>query len=359
MKNKEKNLTETIENAEEVFEEITDESTQEIDEEDMIDEKYEARYATREKKSDLRKDNVKKGLVSKIDLLKDTNSMKKRRLKLGTYIMFFLIGFAAVIMFFSSDEPVNRLFLFIMIGFLALAYFFGLFRMSDLTRDILTATGKIKKLHKKGLKYTFIGAPEKERLFKTKHLAASFESYKCEMERLSGNVKGVHCDIGDYINEDVVENYSAKGLLGQISGIMTGLGILGTFIGLTVGLEQFDSSTAEAMASSITPLMEGIKVAFFTSIYGVIFSILFTIAYNYEVKNVELAIEEFLAAFYDYVVPDPDNDIAKNMVYYQQEEVKALKEFAKTMQETCAAQQSMLEEMKGMLEEMSKGKEQR
>lgn len=355
LKNKEKELTETIENVD-IIEGQDTESVPEIDEEDALDAKYEARYELREKKSSLRKDSVKKGLVSNIDILKDTNAMKKRRLKLGTYVLFFIIGFAAVIMFFASDEPVNRLFLFIMIGFLALAYFFGIFRMSDLTRDVLTASGKIKKLHKKGLKYTFLGVPEKDRLFKTKYLASSFESYKSEMERLSGNVKGVHCDIGDYINEDIVENYSAKGLLGQISGIMTGLGILGTFIGLTVGLEQFDSSTAEAMASSITPLMEGIKVAFFTSIYGVIFSILFTIAYNYEVKNVELAIEEFLKVFYDYVVPDPDNDIAKNMVYYQQEEVKALKEFAKTMQETCEAQKSMLEEMKSMLEEMSKGK---
>ena len=53
----------------------------------------------------------------------------------------------------------------------------------------------------------------------------------------------------------------------------TSIGILGTFVGLVWGLKDFQPSDYEAMTSSVSSLVDGIKVAFLTSIYGIAFSI--------------------------------------------------------------------------------------
>lgn len=52
----------------------------------------------------------------------------------------------------------------------------------------------------------------------------------------------------------------------QFASLMTGLGILGTFFGVVVGLQDFDPNNVGA---SIGPLLEGLKVSFATSVAGI------------------------------------------------------------------------------------------
>lgn len=47
----------------------------------------------------------------------------------------------------------------------------------------------------------------------------------------------------------------------------TVLGILGTFIGIGLGLIEFDTNNIE---QSVPPLLEGLKTAFLTSIFGIL-----------------------------------------------------------------------------------------
>ncbi len=54
--------------------------------------------------------------------------------------------------------------------------------------------------------------------------------------------------------------------------LLTSLGILGTFVGIVVGLLAFDS---ESIQSSIGPLLEGLKTAFITSLVGMACSIFY------------------------------------------------------------------------------------
>lgn len=58
----------------------------------------------------------------------------------------------------------------------------------------------------------------------------------------------------------------------SIPSLFTTLGIFGTFLGIYVGLQNFD---VKDINNSIPPLLEGMKTAFLTSILGIIFSILF------------------------------------------------------------------------------------
>ena len=64
--------------------------------------------------------------------------------------------------------------------------------------------------------------------------------------------------------------------LDSASGTLVGLGLLGTFLGLTLGINGFDSSTAENIKTSINSLLGGMGTAFMTSLAGMLLSMLYT-----------------------------------------------------------------------------------
>lgn len=64
--------------------------------------------------------------------------------------------------------------------------------------------------------------------------------------------------------------------LDSASGTLVGLGLLGTFLGLTLGINGFDSSTAENIKTSINGLLGGMGTAFMTSLAGMFLSMLYT-----------------------------------------------------------------------------------
>lgn len=60
----------------------------------------------------------------------------------------------------------------------------------------------------------------------------------------------------------------AKRLTSYAPGLLTSLGILGTFTGIVIGLLGFDATSAESIDSSIAGLLEGLKTAFISSLIG-------------------------------------------------------------------------------------------
>ena len=73
-------------------------------------------------------------------------------------------------------------------------------------------------------------------------------------------------------------------MLSTASSTLVGLGILGTFLGLTIGVESFDSSNVEHIQSSIQTLLAGMGTAFYTSLIGMSSSLIF-IAYDKRWRN--------------------------------------------------------------------------
>ncbi len=63
-------------------------------------------------------------------------------------------------------------------------------------------------------------------------------------------------------------------------GIFTGVGLLGTFLGLTVGLKGIDFSNIETMKSGIEGLLKGTTTAFWTSVVGLIVALVLTTLCN-------------------------------------------------------------------------------
>lgn len=152
-----------------------------------------------------------------------------------------------------------------------------------------------------------------------------YESYKKEMQYLeSQGTNGTKCDIEDYINRDLIDDIAKKNLINLVPGAMTGMGILGTFIGLSFGLQNFNTGTSEEIAASIAPLMDGIKVAFHTSIYGMVFSLFFNLIYKTRFEGVYNAVDDFIDTYHKYVSPDSDNDNISKIIAGQQQQTQSI-----------------------------------
>ena len=78
-----------------------------------------------------------------------------------------------------------------------------------------------------------------------------------------------------YNDQTLLEDIPLTSLHGM-PGIFTGVGLLGTFLGLTVGLGGIDFSNIETMKSGIEVLLKGTTTAFWTSVVGLIGALVFT-----------------------------------------------------------------------------------
>lgn len=70
-----------------------------------------------------------------------------------------------------------------------------------------------------------------------------------------------------------------------VSGVLVGLGLLGTFVGLTVGIRGFDSSSSSNIQQSIQSLLDGMSTAFSTSLAGMVCSLIYTVFVDKPMRN--------------------------------------------------------------------------
>ena len=189
----------------------------------------------------------------------------------------------------------------------------------DITRNLQNATKKITVDFEKEQKYLWekYSSENNETLFQNKYLVEIYKKYMFERNRLASISENKYkCDISDYINEDLIDSLMKKNVYNLVPGVMTGLGILGTFIGLSFGLQNFNTGSTQEIEASIAPLMNGIKVAFHTSIYGMLFSLCFNYVYKETLEDAYIEVDEFLKVFENYVDSNAsdNNDVVIQML---------------------------------------------
>lgn len=120
------------------------------------------------------------------------------------------------------------------------------------------------------------------------------------------DLRGIPCDTGEYINEEtVIEKPGHAQLAELIPGLLTSLGILGTFMGLMQGLTSIDFSTAAGTMQSIPQLLTGMKFAFATSVAGISCSLAFNMFNRIAIGRATRAMDNFEDAFYELAMPRP------------------------------------------------------
>ena len=120
------------------------------------------------------------------------------------------------------------------------------------------------------------------------------------------DARGMTCDVREYINDDTaIYDIGNIPLSEMIPGILTSLGILGTFLGLMRGLGGLDVSNAARTMESIPKMIGGMSFAFSTSIAGVGCSLLFQLINRSTMGNAVRSLTEFQDTFSDVVMQTP------------------------------------------------------
>ena len=154
-------------------------------------------------------------------------------------------------------------------------------------------------------------------IFTNKYLHKLYSDYK-------NACKNRNVDITEHINETTINTYINKNISDLIPGTMTALGILGTFIGLTIGLQKFSIGKDDVeLIKNITGLTDGIKIAFHTSIIGVSLSVIYGFFYNRDILCMQTELYNFYDVF-DSIEPTAQDEFANKLFFYQEKQTDAL-----------------------------------
>ncbi len=164
---------------------------------------------------------------------------------------------------------INGVFL-VIIGILFLISTVSFLRLNRLTDELEDAADAMQKEYREnGNKNIWAGLQERKGVFEDRNLREAFNRYRMQVRGSRRARRYVNaCDIEEYINEELLERVGCNFFNSGISGTMTGLGILGTFIGLSLGLGSFNGDDIYTISDNVGPLLSGMKVAFHTSVYG-------------------------------------------------------------------------------------------
>ncbi len=175
---------------------------------------------------------------------------------------------------------------------------------------------------------------EQNKLFQSDKLNAKLEEYRAAYQRTkSTSFAAPFVDITDFFNGEFLDELGHTGFCELVPGTMTGLGILGTFVGLVLGVGGFDTSTTDAVMVSITHLLGGMSTAFLTSIVGVLLSLAFSHIYKKYVDSTNQSLEDFVTAFHDKNLDGSSSNAENQLLGYQQQQTELMKNFATVVSE--------------------------
>lgn len=253
--------------------------------------------------------------------------MRKKALNV---ILFLAVVIAAVGMTLyvgrgaASILVYNFCFLGIMVIAYAVGMFGGMFRMNDLSRAFRDAADELKDIFQSPGKINTSKLSSLNGIFHHRYLDDKMQAFT---DTISQSQEGIG-DIEEYLNEEDVDEHIHKRLLEMVPDIFTSLGILGTFVGLVWGLKNFEPSNYEAMTTSVASLVDGIKVAFLTSIYGIAMSIVYSCGMKSEYSSLTSNLQSFLDRFHTYVMPTAESESMNILVASQKNQTAAMEQMA-------------------------------
>ena len=241
---------------------------------------------------------------------------------------------------------INIVFL-IIIGILFIISSVSFGRLNRVTYELEEVAFRMQKEYKEANGKNLWGNyKDNNRVFEEEELQAAFDKYRMSMKGAkSKRGAGVSCDLEEYINEDLLDRVGMNFFNSGVSGTLTGLGILGTFLGLSMGLGAFSGDDIFTISDNVGSLLSGMKVAFHTSVYGIFFSLVFNIVYRSIMADAYEVLNEFLAVFRQTVQPQvvKEDDSMATMLIYQSGIATSLKQMLEMMKGSAADQTAGVE----------------
>ena len=246
-------------------------------------------------------------------------------------VMLFLAVVAAAVgmtLYVGRGAASILIYNFCFLGIMAVTYiagmFGGMFRMNDLSRALSDAADEIRNVFQSPGKVDADKVSALNGIFHQRYLDEKMQAFT---DAISQSHEGIG-DIEEYLNGDDMDEHFHKRLLEMAPDIFTSLGILGTFVGLVWGLKNFEPTNYEAMTTSVASLVDGIKVAFLTSIYGIAMSIVYTCGMRSEYSSMTASLQKFLDRFHTYVMPTAESESMNILVSSQKNQTAAMEQMA-------------------------------
>lgn len=248
--------------------------------------------------------------------------------KLYYFLFVMYLAMVALILYINgvfTGEMTSDANIIINVGFLAVIGILfmistvSFIRLNRCTDSLVLMTDSIYKAYDGGNHRLWDDYSKKKNPFGDEILDEAYSRYQKRMRSFQTR-KGLSnvCDIEDYINDDILNRVGMFYYNSAITGTLTGLGILGTFIGLSLGLGAFNGDDIYTITDNVGPLLGGMKVAFHTSVYGIFFSLIFAFVHRCIVADSQEKLQEFLDCYRECVEPvvaGNDENIRTMLVY--------------------------------------------
>jgi hypothetical protein len=155
---------------------------------------------------------------------------------------------------------------------------------------LVSFLGAIIYLYKR--RNNLITSIELQNIEKDKQLAPIWSAYKKTFINYDSFTKTNH-HAKEFFSEYAILNIKLDvRLLNNVASSLVGLGVLGTFLGLSIGVSSIQLTDSETIKASIDTLLKGMGTAFTTSIWGMLLSLLFTLFYKHKQSKISKKINE-------------------------------------------------------------------
>ncbi|MEZ3478017.1 MAG: MotA/TolQ/ExbB proton channel family protein [Lachnospiraceae bacterium] len=268
------------------------------------------------------------------------------------YVLFLLyvivVAFVLYLNGVFTGEWETSVNLIINVGFLAIiGILFGISsisfgRLGQVTRELEIVQLRLQDEYKEaGETNLWTVYREDTAFFEQKDLQEAFNKYRLRVKGSRTRRRaGAPCDLEEYINEDFLDRVGMNFYNSGVSGTLTGMGILGTFLGLSMGLGAFSGDDIFTISDNVGSLLSGMKVAFHTSVYGIFFSLVFSMIYRSLMSDAYQTLDEFLNVFRQTTQPPimNEDETAATMLVYQAGMANSLKQMLEVMKGNAAEQ---------------------
>ena len=250
--------------------------------------------------------------------------------KIVNIVLFLAVVAAAVGMTIYTGKGAASVMVynFVFFGVMVLIYLSGMiggmFKMNHLSEALRHGTEEVSSIFKAPGKAKAEDLSVLNEIFGEAYLDKKIDTFRGSIDKSQEGIG----DVEDFINEEEIDLHIHKRLLEMVPDILTSLGILGTFVGLVWGLKNFNPNDYAAMTSSVASLVDGIKVAFLTSIYGIALSIVYTYEMKSEYSSLTENLQGFLDRFHAYVMPTAENESRNLLVSSQKIQTEAMNKMA-------------------------------
>ncbi len=278
----------------------------------------------------------------------------KNKLYYGLFVIYALV--VVFILYINgvftgeADSLVNVLInvgFLIIIGILFVISTISFGRLNHCTDELVVLTEQLQREYKAaGGRNLWNEVQEQKDIFVNEELKLAFHKYRTRMRSYRTKRGYSHtCDLEEYINEDLLDKVGMNFFNSGISGTLTGLGILGTFLGLSMGLLSFDGNDIFTISDNVGALLSGMKVAFHTSVYGIFFSLVFNFVYRSIMSDAYDKLEDFLKIFRQCVQPVASTEDGNSavMLMYQANMSGSMKQMLELMKGNAVEQTAGVE----------------